>query len=244
MNSRIRSLVIAAVLGTAFLSGCTHQGSQRPIVISNETTGIAVQGHGEVSAAPDVAVISIGVEVRATSVAEAREGAAQSANRLMASLQNGGVAKDDIQTTGLNIQPQYDYPPNGKPIITGYVVSNDVTVKIRRIDNASRIIDDAVKAGGDDVRLNGIHFEIDDPTKLREAAREKAVKEALAKAKQLASLSGVDLGTPISVEEVGFSAPGVPMAPAAMLERDAATPVSPGQTKVSVDVRVRWSIDS
>ncbi len=240
----MRITLAGIVLGAALLAGCNHGGgAAHPIVITNETPGILVQGHGEVETVPDVAVVLIGVEMQAASVGAARDGAAEAAQRVMEALTGAGVAPSDVQTTGLDISPQYEYPPNQSPLLIGYRVNNSVTVKIRRIDQASRIIDGAIRAGGNTVRLHGIHFEIGDPAKARAAAREKAVAEAKAKAEQLAELSGVSLGAPITVEEVAFSAPVVPY-PKAMAEaRDMATPISPGQTSVSVDVRVRWTID-
>jgi uncharacterized protein len=245
MNPRIRSLCIAAIIGSAFAAGCTHY-AQAPIVISNESTGIVAQGRGEIDAPPDVAIFNVGIELTAPSVAEARDQAAEASNRLMAALENDGIAREDIQTSGLGIQPQYEYPPNGKPFITGFSVNNQVTVKVRKIESTSRVIDDAVKAGGDDVRLQGIQFEIDDPTKLRELAREKALTEARAKAEQMAQLSGVGLGIPLAVEEVSFSAPPfpVPMFAGAMDKAAEATPIAAGKTTVSVEVRVRWAIKS
>jgi uncharacterized protein YggE len=246
MHPRIRSLALVAVLGAAFGAGCTHNGGAHgPIVVSNESTGIVVQGRGEMDVQPDVAVVQLGVEATAPSVADAREQAAEAANRLMSALQNDGVAREDIQTRGLSIQPHYVYPPmGGEPKIDGYTVSNHVSAKIRRIDGASRVIDDAVEAGGDAVRLHGIQFEVDDPSDVRTAAREKAIAEARAKAEQMAALSGVKLGAPLAIEEISFSNPGWPVPMMEGLNKDASsTPVSPGLTKVAVEIRVRWAIN-
>ncbi|HZO12553.1 MAG TPA: SIMPL domain-containing protein [Polyangiaceae bacterium] len=237
----------AALIASALLAGCTHSGptGNTPIVVTPDSTGVVVQGHGEIEASPDVAVFSIGVESNSRTVADARENAAKSAERIVASLAKNGVDKSDIQTGSLQVSPRYEYTQDRGAILLGYTVTNMLTVKVRNLANISRVVDDAIVAGGDDARMQGIHFTIDDPTKVRDKAREKAMAEARAKAEQLAKLAGVELGAPLSVEETSFSMPPVPM-PGMMAEAKAMpqTPIEPGMSKISIDVRVRWSIDS
>ena len=237
----------AALVASAMLAGCTHGGptGNTPIVVTPDSTGVVVQGHGEIEASPDVAVFSIGVESNSRTVADARENAAKSAERIVATLAKNGVDKRDIQTGSLQVSPRYDYTQDRGAILLGYTVTNMLTVKVRDLAKISRVVDDAIVAGGDDARMQGIHFTIDDPTKVRDKAREKAMIEAREKAEQLAKLAGVELGAPLSVEETSFSMPPVPM-PGMMAEAKAMpqTPIEPGMSKISIDVRVRWSIDS
>jgi len=126
---------------------------------------------------------------------------------------------------------------------TAFEVTNMVTVKIRAINNTGAIIDAAVAAGGDLLTIDGVTFSVDQPNQYYAQARELAMNDAKAKASQLAELAGVALGnvtyisesssTPIVYPEV-FSAQGA--APSA------GTPISPGQTDITVDVQVGYAI--
>jgi uncharacterized protein YggE len=240
MHFRNVTFAVALALG-ALATGCTHSASTpTPIVVTPDASGIVVSGRGEIDVVPNMAVVSIGVEAHGKTVAEARDRAADAATRLHESLASSGIAKTDIKTTDLSIQPQYEYPPDRGPIAVGYTVSNTVSVKIKDLKKVSQTVDDAVMAGGDAVRVNGLSFEVIEADALRDQARAKAVKEARAKAEQLAELSGVELGAAISVEEVSFS---MPMVPGRFESADMKNmPIEPGTASVSVDVRVRWSI--
>ena len=184
------------------------------------------------------------MQVTATTVETARDRAAASADAVIKSLKSNGIDQKDIKTTNFSIQPQYDYKNNSEPKITGYIVTNTVEAKVRKLDNFSKIIDDAVKAGGNDARLQGIRFGIEDNEKLIDQAREAAMKDAKKKADQLAKLGGVSLGAPIAISETQATQP--PAALAAMQDRIAAgnavTPIEPGTGKVSVQISVRWAL--
>ncbi|OAI38539.1 hypothetical protein AYO38_09530 [bacterium SCGC AG-212-C10] len=243
----IRGFAILPLLVIAFaLSGCA--GDKDTVTVnpsSTESTGIAVSGLGEVVAVPDTGFITVGVEYSATSVADAREGAAVAANALIASVKSNGVDAKDVQTSNLAISPQYEYEQNKSPRITGYVVTNTIDVKVRNLDSFSKIIDDATTAGGDSARLQGIRFGIEDTVEQSKQARDLAVKDAREKAEQLAAASGVTLGEPLSiVEGQPASTVNTSVHDSAMLKSAAftATPIELGPGKVSVVVSVRYSI--
>lgn len=212
-----------------------------------DTTGITVSGHGEVQAPPDIGFLDVGVQVTAPNVADARDRAAKAADAVISVLKKDGIDEKDIKTTGFSIQPQYDYSKSNEPRITGYMVVNTVQAKVRKLDAFNKVIDDAISAGGNDVRLQGIRFGIDDNSKLQQQAREKAMADAKAKAEQLAKLAGVDLGKPMTISEA--QAGGIE--PLRLAYSDAknvpatgefATPIQAGTTTVVVDVAVRWSL--
>ena len=100
--------------------------------------------------------------------------------------------------------------------------------------------------GGNDVRVNGIQFTVDQPEKYRNEARDKAVADARARAEQLAKAAGVSLGKPRSITE-SFSTPTVGVARAVAPSAAGAgpvvdTPVSPGETQVTLSVNVVFGI--
>lgn len=216
------------------------------IILSQQNTGIWVTGEGKVSVVPDVAILSLGVEAQAETVAEAQLQAAEAMEAMMSVLDEQGIAKKDIKTQYFSIYPVRRWE-NNKEILLGYRVSNMVTVKIREVDDTGAIIDAVAEAGGDYTRINSISFTVDDPTAYYEEVREEAVADAKAKAKQLADLAGVDLGKPTFISEGTISLPvprdfyreaGVPVpAPAPI------TSISPGETEIRLTVQVVYSIE-
>ena len=224
-----------------------------PVVVQQgpsavQQTGIWVDGAGSVTAEPDVANLSFGVEARADTVAPARAEAASAMDAVIASLRGNGVADRDIQTSYFSIEPitVYEEGKNGErtPKIVGYRVVNFATATIREVDNVGSVIDDAAEAGGDAIRINGIGFSVDDPRPLEVEARKLALEDATAKAEQIASVMNVTLGEPIYVSQQGGS-PVVFRAavPEAMFASDAATSISAGEQEIRIWVQVVFAIE-
>ena len=242
MMPRTLTVFVLSVLAALALAGCAGKTT-----VNNqpaETSGITVSGHGEVDVPPDIGFVTVGVQSTASTVAAARDAAADSADALVSSLKKNGVAEKDIQTTGLYIQPNYDY--SGRtPRLTGYTVTNTVTAKVRKIDSMSRVVDDAVAAGGDSVRLQGVSFGVEDANKAKQDARDKAMADAKAKAEALAKLGDVKLAKPVTIAETQGSStvPSVDKGAGDFATGGASTPIQAGTNKVSVDVAVRWAIE-
>ncbi len=239
-------LVLLAVL--VGLAGCMSGGTlELKGNLNGQQEGIWVNGEGKVTAVPDVAILSVGVEAQAASVAEAQAQAQAAMDKLMAALKNGGVATKDIQTQYFNIQKVSRWDNNRQQeIVTGYRVANTVTAKIRDVGKAGAIIDAAAAAGGDLTRINSIGFTVDNPAPYREQARQKAVADAAAKAKQLADLAGVKLGKPVYITEssqvptpiyrdVAVKAAGAPAVPE--------TAISPGEMEITANVQISYAMD-
>jgi uncharacterized protein YggE len=212
-----------------------------------QPTGISVTGEGTVTAAPDMAIIQLGVNTLRPTVAEAREAAAAALQGMIDAMKAQGVADEDLQTSNLSIYPEYDYN-NDQQVLRGFRVSNSLVAKVRKIDSTSDLVDAAVVAGGDETTINGISFTIDDPETLRAEARQQAVEDARARAETLASASGVSIGDPISINETSYSSAPIPYAEAgAALDRasqaDFDTPIQTGELDVVVSVTVTWAIE-
>ena len=238
-------LKVAGVLVVIFAFAAVGCSSDTTVLDSNkEAPGITVTGEGSVFGEPDVAVLTLGVEADAASVADARAQAGESMDAMLKALKDGGVADKDVQTTRFSVQPRYDYTKQQQTII-GFTVSNIATVKIRDIDKTGDLIDAAVIAGGDRARVDSLQFTIDDPSVLENQAREKAMAEAKSKADTLAKAGGVEIGKPRSISEGGGPAP-ITFAGDAF--RDAAaeapgTPIDIGQLEVQVTVTVVYGLD-
>ncbi|MCC6521710.1 MAG: SIMPL domain-containing protein [Polyangiaceae bacterium] len=243
-NTFVSIGLLVGALGALGTTGCTPAAAPSTpgsTLLVSESPGIVVAGRGELDVAPDVALVTLGVEVTKKTVAEARDAAAEDAGRVIDALARHGVVKKDVQTSGLEIAPRYEYGPEGRTTLVGYGVSHTLTVKVRALGELSRLLDDAVTAGGDSVRLQGVRFELEDPTTARRRARELAMQDARRRAEELAALSGAALGSPISIEETQYQPPVYPMR--GMLDAAAkATPVEAGTSLVAIDVRARWEI--
>ncbi len=193
---------------------------------------------------PDVAQLDLGVEVTARTVSQARSSAAEAMDEIMASLAANGVDEKDVKTRFFNIYPQYNYRNESAPEITGFTVNNQVTVIVRDIDTASEVLDAAIAAGGDFVRVNGISFTVDDPAQFLDEAREKAVENARAHAETLASAAGVSVGGVRSISESGGGY--YPPEPRFALDSAASggsTSISPGEQDLTINVFVVFEID-
>lgn len=207
--------------------------------------GVSATGSGQAFGEPDVAIISVGVNVERETVEEARGVAAQAQQSVIDALTDNGVDEEDIQTVQFSVYPQYSGSPTGRGEITGYTVSNVVTAKVRDIDTTGDVIDAATAAGGNDAVVEGVSFTIDDPSDLREEARRMAVEQARRQAEQLADAAGVNLGDLLSITESGGFAPfgraeaGMDMA----LSQVPTTPIEPGQVEVNISVTLQFAID-
>ena len=128
-------------------------------------------------------------------------------------------------------------------MIIGYVVTNTVTAKVRKIADAGTIIDAVARAGGDYTRINNISLTVDDPTPYRTSARQLAMNDARARAQQLTDLAKVKLGAPSYINETSTFVPptpppiAVPSAPS-----QAPTPISPGEIDITINVQVVYNI--
>ncbi len=203
---------------------------------------ISVGGTGTVTLAPDVADLHVGVLVERTKVKDARAAAATAMQGVVAALRAAGVAEKDIQTTTLSLQPVYGGSSNGAPPrITGYQLQNGVVATVRDLDRLADAVDGALAAGA--TTLDGITFRVDDPSVAEAQARTQAMKAARARADALASAAGVSIVGVASISEQSAPSPWpVPFAAGKALAADAATPVLPGTSDVTVTVSVVYLI--
>jgi uncharacterized protein YggE len=251
-KKRLWLAVLAAVLivPTVILTGCAGttggaNGSPVNVNLNGQQEGIWVNGQGKVTVTPDVANVSIGVEAQSSSVSTAQGEAAIAMDEVVTALTKNGVAKKDIQTQYFNISKVTRWDDNNqKEIVLGYRVSNMVTAKIKDIEKTGEIIDAVAVAGGDLIRINGINFTVEDPTVYQEEARDKAMADAEAKAKQMANLAKVKLGKPTYISENTYYPP-VPVYRGGVAMEAAGPPptsISPGELDITLNVQVVYTI--
>lgn len=222
-----------------------------PFTVNNintlNSTPFEVEGTGKASAAPDKAVINMGVTQSGSTVSEAQAKVNQSANAIIAGLKALGVEEKDIKTTNYSVNPNYASLTVGdNPRITGYTVTQNLEVEVP-IDKANAAVDAGTKAGAN--LVGGISFTLDDATevKLKNEARMEAVSKAKASAQGLAKASGIRLGNVINVRETfgGFSPMPVMARSEVALDTKEATPtttITPGENNVEVTVVLTYQV--
>jgi len=239
----MKTLMRAAALGLVLAAAAAPAAfAQAPAPAAADTmfraTTLNLSAYGETKIAPDMATISLGVTTDGKTAAEALAANATRMTAVIASLTKGGIAAKDIQTSGLNLNPQYRYAENQPPVLIGYQVSNQVTVTVRDLKKLGGAVDATVGAGANEV--HGISFGLADPTAAENGAREAAVKALGAKADLYARATGYKVSRLVSLSEGGGYAPQPPM-PVAMYARAAgmakdSTPVSNGELNVRIDI--------
>lgn len=202
---------------------------------------ITVTGKGEVHKQPDMARVNIGVVTQESTAAEALNKNTEAVEKLMAALTSHKIADRDIQTSNFSVSPQYDYDrSNQPPRLTGYRVTNQVRIAVRKIADLGAILDDVVTAGAN--QINQVTFEIDEAEAIKDTARQMAIRDAQRKAALYAKEAQVRLGPVLKVVEAGGTVPVQPFG-IAMAQEARAVPIAPGELAIRQEVRVTFAIE-
>jgi uncharacterized protein len=228
-------LLAAAVFAAA---SCAQAQEAKPAPEAR----IIVAGDGSVSVAPDYARIRSGVTSRAKTAKEAADANAKAMAAIMAALTGAGIEAKDIQTSRFSVLPVYAAPaPNTEQRLTGFAVSNQVSVTIRQIENVGDILDKLITAGATDA--GSVEFLHSDTTKILDRAREVAMADARRKAELYAHAAGLSLG---GVAWITEDASAAPIMPKAAMMRSAAPaappPVSAGEDTLHVHITVGYGV--
>jgi hypothetical protein len=204
---------------------------------------VTLTAEARVERAPDLAAMSAGVVTQAATAGEAMRLNAEAMSRVIAAVRRAGVADRDVQTSGLSLQPQYDYQDRRSPRLTGYQASNQVSVRLRELDRAGRVIDALVEAGANQV--SGPGFEIAEPDAALDAARAAAVAKARTRADLYARALGMRVKRVVSLAEGFERAPGpMPVPRMAMAAESAAdTPIAPGELALTARVTLTVELE-
>jgi uncharacterized protein YggE len=210
--------------------------------MTDNPRSISVTGTGTAEAAPDLLTLSVGVECRRETVAEAYSDAGTRAAAITSALRQNGVASADMSTSGLNVRAEVNWQEGRGQTVTGYLASSMLTIRIRSLSASTEIIAAAIAAGEDAVRLNGLTLGFADSTAVEARAREAAWQDARSTAAHYAALSGASLGKVLSLtQQVGFQAP----VPVAKMQRAVAAEsltVEAGESSVTATVGVVWEL--
>ncbi len=243
MVSRLaRSIAIGSVTLAALAPFAALAQDAKP----REAT-ITVSGEGNASTAPDMAVLSFSVLKQAPTADEALSENNKAMTEVQAALKKAGIVDRDLQTSNFSVQPVYKQfePKDGvyiPPEITGYQVTNGLTVRVRDLTKLGGILDTSVKLG---INQGGdITFTNDNPESVFTDARKKAVENAVAKAKTLAEAAGVKVGRVLEISE---NSPRPLPVPAPMMratmQKEDSVPIAAGENTYVINVNVTFAIE-
>lgn len=233
----MKSLVAAALLAAAIPAAAFAQPAP-PAAIAG--TRLDIVATGETSRVPDVALISAGVVAVAPTASAALAENARNMASVRAALRRAGLADRDVQTSSVNLFPQYrqDQSGGGAPQITGYQATNQVTIRFRDVAATGAILDALVAQGAN--QISGPSLEVSKPDEALDEARTKALAAARARAELYARATGKRVGRIVSISEGGTDAPG---GPRPMMRVMAATHIDPGEQALSVTLSVTFELD-
>jgi uncharacterized protein len=227
-----------AIMTGIFLHGATAMADEpRPRTVT-------VGGMAEVSAEPDIARVTLGVESRQPSMQEARAAVAATVDRVLALTRDLKIDPKQVNATRVQVQPEYRWNEKDRQrVLLGYMVSRQVEVELRDLDKLGTLLERAVDAG-----VNQVGDPMLDSSRRKELEREamaKAVEDARLNAEALARAAGVKLGAVRSLAGSG-SAPPVPLARATMAMADAEmapeATYQPGEMKFSANVNAEYDL--
>lgn len=209
----VRSILLAGLVAVALVTAYLLGGSGDPVAAPataatasapDEKAGmVRMVGVGEATAVPDQLSFGLSVSAKRIELDDALAAAGATSRRVLAALAEYGVEPRDVQTTGLSMYPEYDYPAYGPRVLTGYRVTQRARVHVDELADGGRAIAAAVQAGGNGTRASSIRLEVSDPEAVLAEARLAAVEAATAKAEQYAEATGQSLGDVVTVREIG-----------------------------------------
>ena len=202
---------------------------------------LSVSGTGSVAAAPDLVEITVGVTTTAATAGAALAANNTRAGKVFDFLRASGVGPGDMQSTNISVSPQFRPRRGNEPVepeVIGYTVRNNVHITVRDLAGFGVVLDGIVNAGANMVQ--GIRFGIAERDDMEQKAMANAVRDAVARARNIADAAGIELGPVLSI-----SAGGVGPAPRQFLARAEASsvPVAAGELTVRAQVSVVFEID-
>ena len=256
-NSKLNQLLITLAL----VGAVAALGAYSYVMLKQQSQWggpmtINVSGKGEVMAKPDIAQFSFSVRGEGADAATAQTKSAEIINAVTVYLKENGIDEKDIKTEGYTMNPKYKYEqkpclygaycPPGAQMADGFEVSQTITVKVRAIDTAGKLLAGIGDKGATDI--SGLNFTVDNVESLKVEARKLAIADAQVQAKVLAASLGVKIVKMMSYYEDN---PTMPMYGGAMMNdsmsaKVVAAPVAPeistGENKTVSNVTITYEI--
>ena len=230
----MKRFLLAAFIATSALA---QPQAPQPI------ESVTVSGNGRAIVTPDRFTFQVGVQTVSATVDDAVTENNRRVAAVIAALKKAGAQDRDIQTSQFTIHPQQDYQQGKLPRILGYQVTNTITVRSTKVNDAGRLLGIAVAAGVN--TSSGINFEVSDPARGRDQGLKAAFDDARAKAAVLAQAAGRTLGRAMEITEgQRFNEPPRPLARGMMMEAqaNADVPIESGTQELMYTVTVTFEL--
>jgi len=238
---RRQAVVIAGLLiGLALITGCTE------VVTPGEGSAyldtVTASGSGKALAAPDTAEMSFGVEATDAKSKPALDRATAAAEAVSSAVQKAGVKKEDVQTSGVRIEPVYEETERGKaPRVTAYRAIIDMRVRIRDVGSVGAVIEAASTAGA--TGIGGPWFKLEDDAEASDEAIADAVEDARRRAQAMAESSGKKLGGAVRIYETQIDVPQPNWSSRSAMYSAEQAAIEPGQLDVTADITVMFDLE-
>jgi uncharacterized protein YggE len=200
---------------------------------------VTVAAVGKSAVVPDVVTISLGVQVRGSTAQDALGRTNDTTRSAIDAFKEGGVEQRDIATTNISIWPQYG--DDGRRV-EGYQAQNTLSVRIRELAEAGRLLDSVAGLVGDDVVIQGISFSVSDPEAALAEARTAAMAAARSKAEQLAAAAGAEVAEVLTIDETAGAGPPVGRLMARQKLAAEGVPIEAGEQELTVSVEVTYRL--
>ena len=229
--------LLSVILALAMLLPCIALGET--VAVADGAT-ITITGSASVSLKADYARISVGVSSKAATVEQAANENNAAIFAVIEALKEAGVAEEDIATSNYSVYAEYDYASFGGQKLTGYNVTNQLTVIIRDMDHIGATLDKATAAGANNIY--NIEFLSTKADEAQDEATVYAVQDAMRRAKLLASAAGLNLGGIKSISDTVASYGIVTRSYASKLDAAAGNSILPDDTSVSASVTLVFEL--
>ena len=229
--------LLSIILALALLLPCAAVAET--IAVADGAT-ITVTGSASVTLKADYAQVSVGVSTTAETVQKASEKNNAAIFTVIEALKEAGIAEEDIATSNYSVHAEYDYSSFGGQKLTGYNVTNQLTVIIRDMEHIGATLDKATAAGANSIY--NIQFLSTKADEAQDEATVYAVQDAMRRAKLLADAAGLKLG---GIKSISDSTSGWVVSTrtyASKLDAVAGNSILPDDTSVSASVTIVFEL--
>lgn len=201
---------------------------------------VQASGSANLSVKPDQALLQLAVVTTAATANDASTQNASQVTAVLAALTGVLGASANIQTLSYTLQPNYNYPPNGQQMLTGYTATNTVQATILDLSVIGKVIDAGIAAGAN--RVQGLLFGLQNDQPQRTQALKMAAVQAKANADAMASGLGLTTGAVILVSQGATSTPSPLVLTGVVSGAQAPTPIENGVVNVQATVTIQVAI--
>ena len=229
--------LLSIVLVLAMLLPCIALAET--VAVTDGAT-ITVTGSASMTLKADYAQVSVGVSTKAETVEKAANENNAAIYAVIEALKEAGVAEEDIATSNYSVYAEYDYSSLGGQKLSGYNVTNQLTVIIRDMEHIGATLDKATAAGANNIY--NIQFLSTKADEAQDEATVYAVQDAMRRAKLLAAAAGLNMGGIVSISDTVASYGVVTRSYSSKLDAVAGNSILPDDASVSASVTIVFEL--